>query len=152
MTAPATSNSPSTNDKIVLEQSARSRAFTQLKRIVQSAFTLLVAHRLLTYSIAQRLVGDRAFLAASESIARIPGLRGVYCRQAFYRRTLSACGQDMYPGWMSTFSMRQAEVAENVYIGRRCSIGFATIAAKVMLADGVQLLSGGREHGEGGCR
>lgn len=43
--------------------------------------------------------------------------------------------------------MHQATLGEGAYIGRRCSIGFADIGDKVMLADGVQILSGGREHG-----
>ena len=47
---------------------------------------------------------------AIESIARLPALRGVYLRQAFYARTLSACGKDCYFGWMSVFSMTEARV------------------------------------------
>lgn len=92
------------------------------------------------------MLGSRAFSAASESIARVPGMRGVYFRQAFYRRTLSHCGQDTYFGWMSVFSMTEAKVGDRAYIGRFCSIGFADIGDDVMLADGVQILSGGREH------
>jgi len=72
---------------------------------------------------------------------------GAYCRQAFYRKTLASCGQDCYFGWQSTFSMWQASLGDRVYIGRRCSIGYAAINDDVMLADGVQILSGGNEHG-----
>jgi acetyltransferase-like isoleucine patch superfamily enzyme len=42
--------------------------------------------------------------------------------------------------------MPEAKVGNRVYIGRYCSIGFADIADDVMLADGVQILSGGHEH------
>ncbi len=84
---------------------------------------------------------------ASESIARIPGLRGVYMRQAFYRKTLAACGRDVYLGWSSVFSMPEACIGEKAFIGRFCSIGFADIGREVMIADGVQILSGGHEHG-----
>ncbi len=84
--------------------------------------------------------------SASESIAMIPGLRGVYMRQAFYRKTLDACGRDVYLGWNTVFSMREARVGENAYIGRFCLIGFADIGCQVMIADGVQILSGGHEH------
>ncbi|EMI56912.1 acyltransferase [Rhodopirellula sallentina] len=83
---------------------------------------------------------------ASESIAKIPGKRGVFSRQAFYRFTLSKCGRDVYIGWSSVFSMAEAVVGEKAFIGRFCSIGFADIGEEVMLADGVQILSGGREH------
>lgn len=117
------------------------------KRLVQAMFWLIVLPRLLAYAVARRVLGDRAMMASSESIAKIPGLRGVYARQAFYRRTLASCGQDIYFGWQSTFSMHQAEVGDGTYIGRHCGIGFGRIGRDVMLADGVQILSGGREHG-----
>jgi acetyltransferase-like isoleucine patch superfamily enzyme len=93
------------------------------------------------------LWGGRAFHAASESIARVPGLRGVYLRHAFYRCTLTRCGQDCHFGWLSVFSMTAARVGQKVYVGRYCTIGFADIDDEVMIADQVQILSGGREHG-----
>jgi acetyltransferase-like isoleucine patch superfamily enzyme len=110
-------------------------------------FHLLVLPRLVSFWSARRLLGPRAFSAASESIARAPGLRGVYLRQAFYGATLARCGRDVYFGWMSAFSMTEAEVGDRVYVGRFCSLGFADIADDAMLADYVQILSGGHEHG-----
>lgn len=110
-------------------------------------FLIWVAPRLLAYGLSALVWGrDRAFLAASESIARVPGMRGVYARQAFYRRTLAFCGQDVYFGWGSTLAMPAARIGDRAYIGRRCGIGFTDIGAEVMLADGAQILSGGREH------
>jgi len=138
----------SDHDTIVVEQSTRSRAAIAAKRTVQMAFWLIVSPRLLCYWIGSMLWGkNRAFLAASESVSRIPGMRGVYARQAFYGTLLTECGKDVYFGWQSVFSMREARVGDNAYIGRRCSVGFGSIGANVMLADGVQVLSGGHEHG-----
>lgn len=135
------------HDTIVVVEPDRSPMAMALKRIVQALFLLWIGPRLLVFRVGTLLWGrDRAFLAASESIARIPGMRGVYARQAFYRRTLAACGQDVYFGWGSTFAMPTARVGERAYIGHRCGIGFADIGSEVMLADGVQVLSGGREH------
>ncbi|MFO0817926.1 MAG: acyltransferase [Pirellulales bacterium] len=133
---------------VIVEPAKRSSAFRFLKRGVQFLFYLLVLPRLITYWSARALLGARAFSAASESIARLPGLRGVYLRQAFYRATLSRCGQDIYIGWNSAFSMTEATLGDQVYIGRHCSIGFAEIGDQAMLGDGVQILSGGHEHGE----
>lgn len=79
---------------IQVVQPDRSAADMRTKRVVQFAFSLWVLPRLIRYEVARRLVGDRAFLSASESIARLGGSWGVYCRQAFYRRTLASCGQD----------------------------------------------------------
>jgi len=124
----------------------RSATFVLFKRCLQAGFSLWALPRLLTYFTCRSVVGRRAFGAASESIARLPGLRGVYLRQAFYRQTLAVCGQDAYFGWNSVFSMCEASVGKQAYIGRFCSIGFADIGAEAMLADHVQILSGGREH------
>jgi acetyltransferase-like isoleucine patch superfamily enzyme len=74
-------------------------------------------------------------------------VRGVYLRQIFYRQTLAECGRDIYFGWQSVFSKPSARIGDNVYIGRRCSVGWADIGTGSMLADGVQILSGGRQHG-----
>jgi acetyltransferase-like isoleucine patch superfamily enzyme len=134
-------------DAVEVATPRRSSAAMFAKRSVQGLFGLLGLPRYLCYAVANRAMGRRAFLASSESIARIPGLRGVYSRQAFYRRTLAACGQDVSFGWLSVFSMPEASVGDRVYIGRFCSIGFAEIGDEVMLADHVQVLSGGNEHG-----
>lgn len=133
-------------DSVTVSAPRRSVWFVALKRLLQGASLLLVLPRLASVKLGSFAPGSRAFLNASESIARVPGMRGVLCRQAFYRRTLAACGQDVYFGWLSVFSMPEARVGDRVYIGRFCSIGFADIGDEVMLADGVQILSGGREH------
>ncbi|NKC12968.1 MAG: acyltransferase [Gammaproteobacteria bacterium] len=132
---------------VIVEHEERSAAVMFIKRSVQVAFSLWVSPRVALYYLFGRLLGPQAFLHASESIGKVPGLWGIYCRQAFYRATLYSCGQDCYFGWLSTFSIAEARVGRNVYLGRRCSIGFADIGDHVMLADGVQILSGGREHG-----
>lgn len=135
-------------DLVVDTNPERSGLAMAAKRTIQFVFLACVAPRLLAFHLGRLIWGrDRAFLAASESIGRIPGMRGVYARQAFYSRTLARCGKDVYFGWQSVFAMTVAEVGESVYIGRRCNLGFAEIGDNVMLADGVQILSGGREHG-----
>jgi virginiamycin A acetyltransferase len=117
-----------------------------LKRIVQTIFQALVLPRVVRYYIAQCIFGDRAFSAASESIAKKPGIFGVFLRQAFYGRLLTSCGKDVYIGWGTVFSMREASLGERAYIGRNCNIGYGKIGKHVMLADNVVVLSGGREH------
>lgn len=104
---------------------------------------------LLLYAISRLVLDDdRAFSGASERIAKIPGLLGVYIRQAFYRRTLDGVGRDVYFGFMSVFSKPKAVIGTGVYIGRFCSIGYAELGEDVMLADGVQVLSGRHQHGK----
>jgi acetyltransferase-like isoleucine patch superfamily enzyme len=114
--------------------------------LLQFFFLVAALPRVAFYRVAKAILGSRALTSSSESIARVPGLRGVYLRQAFYRMVLSHCAPDVYLGWCSVFSMSEASVGQNAYIGRFCSIGFAEIGDEAMLADGVQILSGGREH------
>ena len=135
-------------DEVRVAPSQRGSLSMFAKRAIQAFCTLVVLPRLCCYWLCRAVSGRGAFGASCESIARIPGRRGVYLRQAFYQRTLRVCGQDAYFGWLSVFSMTEAELGDRVYIGRNCSIGFGIIGDEVMLADGVQVLSGGHEHDE----
>ena len=100
------------------------------------------------FALGKLVLGrEKAFISSSERIARIPGQLGIYARQWFYGWTLGRVGRDVHFGFMSLFSKRQATLGERVYIGRMCTIGWADIGDDVMLADGVQILSGARQHG-----
>jgi len=124
----------------------RHRLFVVAKRVVQALFVIVALPRCACFWLGNALLGPRAFMAASESIARIPGIRGVLIRQAFYGRVLAHCGKDVYFGWLSVFSMTEARIGDRAYIGKYCSLGFADLEDEVMLADGAQILSGGHEH------
>jgi acetyltransferase-like isoleucine patch superfamily enzyme len=135
-------------DAMVVDLPQRSRQEMLLKRAVQGFFSILGLRRLLFFHAGRILWGrDRALLAASESLARVPGMRGVYARQAFYRRTLASCGRDVYFGFGSLFSVAAARLGDRVYIGRQCSLGFVDIGNDARLADGAIIISGGHEHG-----
>ncbi len=100
------------------------------------------------YLLAVPMLGrQRAFAGASERIAKVPGLLGVYTRYAFYRLTLHHVGRDVYFGFMSVLSKPSAVIGDRVYIGRFCSLGWVDLGEDVMLADGVQVLSGRHQHG-----
>ncbi len=155
MSAPGAplADSPGPAETLVIEPTERGALGELGKRLAGALAALWVAPRLAAYGLGRALLGEaRALVGASESIARVPGLRGVYCRRAFYRRVLAACGRDAYIGWQTTISKPQARLGDGVYLGRGCSIGWAEIGDGALLADGVQVLSGGRQHGaaEGG--
>ncbi|MFY8199476.1 MAG: acyltransferase [Pirellula staleyi] len=137
---------PDTPATITVARPEKTRLIKLAKRCLQALFVVGTLPRLAAMQLMQLAIGEDAFRYASESIGRIPGMRGVLQRQAFYRRTLTMCGQDIYFGWNSLFSMAEAEVGNRAYIGRFCSIGFARIGDEAMLADHVQILSGGQEH------
>jgi acetyltransferase-like isoleucine patch superfamily enzyme len=146
-TKSATPQREDSNPDAIVMQSHRTRGARLAKRCIQALYRIRILPRLGVMRIMRTVLGADGFRYASESIARIPGLAGVYQRQAFYQCTLARCGQDVYFGWSSVFSMAEAEVEDRAYIGRFCSIGFARIGEEAMLADHVQILSGGQEHG-----
>jgi len=119
-----------------------------MKPLARLLGTLLALPTLLRYLLLRRVVErDRAFAYAAEGASKRPGLLGVYARQAFFKWTLRAVGRDVHFGFMSLLSKTDATIADGVYIGRFCTIGRAAIGRDVMLADGVQILSGAHQHG-----
>lgn len=118
------------------------------KRIGHVLGHLVACPYLLRYRLCRLFMDhQRAFIAASENIAMATGYVGVYARQVFYRYTLEQVGKDVFFGSVSFFSKTATKVGNRVYIGRFCCIGLATIEDDVMLADGVQVLSGQHQHG-----
>lgn len=104
---------------------------------------------LLRYRLARLLLGEaRAFSAASETIAVIPGYRGLYARQSFYRHTLAAVGNNVHFGFMTLFSKPAARIGHRVYLGRFCTVGWADIGNDAKIADSVQILSGAHQHSD----
>jgi acetyltransferase-like isoleucine patch superfamily enzyme len=105
---------------------------------------------LVCYHVSKAVMGqDRAMTGGSERIGAVPGFIGVYARQFYYSQVLARVGRDVYFGYMAQFSKPGATLGDQAYIGRFCTIGLADIGDKVMLADGVQILSGRHQHGDG---
>lgn len=124
---------------------------TILKTIAAILGTLRAMPHLLCFSLSSLIMGrDRAFAASGEAVAKIPGQIGLYTRAAFYRATIDHVGKDVYLGFMSIVTHRNARLGDRAYIGRFCSIGSAAIDDGVKLADGVQILSGRHQHTDRG--
>jgi acetyltransferase-like isoleucine patch superfamily enzyme len=135
------------SDVIHTAPAKRSPMARLVKKFVLGLFTILSFPCVFAFWVGSMVWGrDRSFLQTSEWMAGIPGMLGVYLRVAFYGMTLEKMGRDCYFGWLSTCSMPQTRIGNEVYVGRRCTIGFAEIGDGVLMADGVQILSGGREH------
>jgi virginiamycin A acetyltransferase len=127
------------------------RNFSQINKTVgRTAGLVLSIPSMVGYLVGIRLLGkERAFALTSERLAIRGGLLGIYMRQAFYRYTTGGVGRDVCFGFMSVFSKPTVRIGQRVYIGRFCSIGWAELQDDVMLADGVQILSGRHQHGTG---
>jgi len=87
-----------------------------------------------------------AFWASLYSL--IPGKIGSYIRVAFYILTLKKMSPDVYIGFCSFFSKRDAVVGRYVSIGAFTIIGSAEIGDHVLIASRVSITSGKHQHGD----
>ncbi len=119
-----------------------------IKTIARVVGTVLAFPYLTGYALCRMTLGsERAFLYISERIAKLPGVSGIYVRQACYGRLLDHVGDDVHFGYLSIISKPHTVIGERVYIGRLCVIGYAQVGDEVMVADGVHILSGRHQHG-----
>lgn len=120
-----------------------------MKRLMGWIGLMRALPHLMGYALLRPWLGrQRAFSLAGESVAKIPGVLGLYARQAFYRCTAAHVGRDVHFGFMSVLSKPEAVIGDRVYIGRFCGIGWAHLEDDVRLADGVQVLSGRHQHSD----
>ncbi|MFP6667826.1 MAG: acyltransferase [Pirellulales bacterium] len=109
---------------------------------------LLVLPAVVAYRLASLVAGRaRAFPAWSQLLSLFPGLVGVNLRRAFYRLTLSRCGQGACISFGTVFSHCTAAVGKKVYVGAYCSIGDVNLEDDVLLSSHVSILNGCRQHG-----
>jgi acetyltransferase-like isoleucine patch superfamily enzyme len=122
-----------------------------LKRAVKAVLHLLcvvlvvpvwIQHRLWTLVIGR----DRALETATQTLAGIPGLTGVFLRRAFLGLVLTRCAKDAEISYGTLMSQTGAIIDENVYVGPRCHLGLVHLEKDVLLAAGVHIPSGGQTH------
>jgi acetyltransferase-like isoleucine patch superfamily enzyme len=89
---------------------------------------------------------EGVFVFFGQLIGLVPGLPGTYLRRAFYFQTLSSCARDIYIGFGSHFTHREACVESRVYIGSYALIGCAVLRKECMIGSRASLLSGGSLH------
>jgi virginiamycin A acetyltransferase len=119
-----------------------------LKRLARGVASVAVIHRVALYRVMAALVGpDHALEGATQSLARIPGLRGEYLRRAFLSQVLKACHPTATICWGTVFSKVGARIEERVYVGASCHLGLVHLERDVLLASGVHVPSGSQTHG-----
>lgn len=119
-----------------------------MKRLALALATLAVLPAFLVYRLGALAVGPaKAFPGWSQAFALLPGLSGVYLRRAFYRLTLAGCGGDAFLSFGSVFSGPGARVGRGVFVGAYCCLGESVLEDDVLLASGVSVVNGGRQHG-----
>lgn len=117
-----------------------------LKLIVHSIFVFLVSPLYLLYLVFRLTGGKAAFASFSQFLSLIPGKVGSLTRIAFYRLAMSRCHHDCVIGFGTIFSQANTQIGRGVYIGPQCNIGACQIGDSALVASGVHILSGSRQH------
>jgi virginiamycin A acetyltransferase len=121
-----------------------------LKAAVNGLASIAVVHRVVAFTIAAALIGaERAIEGSTQSLARVPGIRGQYLRRAFLRLVGVACHPTATLCYGTIVSKTGATFEENVYVGPGCHLGLVHLERDVLLAAGVHVPSGARMHGIG---
>ncbi len=119
-----------------------------LKALSHKISRLLGLPFLLHYWFMRWLKDEDAGMAdTTELLCIIPGILGRYLRGGFLKWVLEAYDPSASVGFGTTFSKPGARIGPNVYIGGYCSIGLVTIESQVLVASGVFITSGSRQHG-----
>ena len=117
------------------------------KRAAHLLATVAVLPWLLSYWASASVLGkNRALEGASQALACLPGIPGVYLRRAFLVQVLAHCARSAEIHFGTLFSQAGAVIGENVYVGPRCQLGLVHLEADVLLAAGVHIPSGGKTH------
>jgi acetyltransferase-like isoleucine patch superfamily enzyme len=119
-----------------------------VKAVVRGVAFVLVLPRIVSFRIAKTIIGsDRALEGATQSLARIPGVRGQYLRRAFLSQAIERCHDTAAICWGTTFSKAGSLIDDNVYVGPSCHLGLVHLERDVLLAAGVHVPSGAQTHG-----
>jgi acetyltransferase-like isoleucine patch superfamily enzyme len=93
-----------------------------------------------------KLSPEAGFRTISELLSLIPFAIGIVVRYEFYRRTLRACGQNVFISFGTVFYYPEISIGNNVLIGMYNTIHHCDFGDHVMTAEGCRFLSGSKYH------
>jgi len=118
-----------------------------LKTVVHFACIAAVSPLIIVYWCSSKLLDpSRALEGATQALAGLPGLPGIYLRRAFLSVALKHCSRTAQVCYGSLFSQPDAIIEDHAYIGPRCQLGLVHIGKDALLAAGVHVPSGGKTH------
>jgi acetyltransferase-like isoleucine patch superfamily enzyme len=124
------------------------RSLKPAKTAARLVALISVMPLLLMYWSAARLRGcEKVFPGFSQLLSLVPGLTGVYVRQAFYRMALPQCDVDACISFGTVISHSTACIGKTVYVGVFCALGDVTLEDDVLVASHVSIANGGKQHG-----
>jgi acetyltransferase-like isoleucine patch superfamily enzyme len=131
----------------VVPPARRSGAKEAVKRLAHALATVAVLPWLLAYWLGSLGLGkNRALEGASQALAPLPGVIGIYLRRAFLCQVLESCDRTAEVGYGVLFSQAGAVIGPNVYVGPRCHLGLVNLERDCLIAAGVHIPSGGQTH------
>ena len=86
------------------------------------------------------------FKACSEFLSLVPSIFGFVTRYAFYRFTLSDCGDNVIIDFGTVFYYRDISIGNNVSFGMGVIVHHCDFGDHAMIGDGCRLLPGTRKH------
>jgi acetyltransferase-like isoleucine patch superfamily enzyme len=118
-----------------------------IKLAVHVSAIVLVSPLLLSYALGALVLGrDRALEGATQTLALLPGLSGMFLRRAFLGVVLARCHRSADIGFGTLVAQAGTVIDENVYVGPRCHLGLVHLERDVLVAAGVHIPSGGQTH------
>lgn len=118
------------------------------KKMAYAVCTVLVLPAFVAWRIGACFLGsDRSFVGWSEAFSLLPGVMGVYLRNAFFRLVLPQCASGAWIAFGTVFSHATVRIGKNAYVGNYCCIGDVTLEDDVLIASHVSITNGYEQHG-----
>jgi virginiamycin A acetyltransferase len=117
-----------------------------LKKIIHILSMLLLSPLIITHILVQLLRKEGIFIFATQLLSIVPGKLGSYLRISFNRVAMTYCDTETVIGFATLFSQSDTEIHKGVYIGPQCNIGMCSIGKNTLIASGVHIMSGSKQH------
>ena len=85
--------------------------------------------------------GDSAFQGASQFLSLLPGVSGVWLRQAFYYMVIDAPWPGPRISFATTLAQRDTKFGRDVYVGSACNLGRCRVGDRTLIGTGVYVAS-----------
>lgn len=119
--------------------SSMAKIFMKIAGWISSPFVYL-------FVLLVKLSPETGFRTISEFLSLIPFAIGVIVRYEFYKRTLRACGDNVFINFGTVFYYPEISIGKNVVIGAYSTIHHCDFGNDVMVAEGCHFLSGSQYH------
>ena len=131
-----------------VRQSARQSANRPLKRAADAVAFVAVLPAWAAYRLSAAVAGPgRAFPGYAQAFALLPGVIGVTLRRAFFRLTITACGDGAHVGFGALLTSPETALGSHCYVGPYCVLGAVDVGDDALLGSAVSVTNGARQHG-----